>query len=503
MAVSGKDYAIVVLLIMVGYAYIPPSSPDARGLTSDTADPHLPPGLRVLKTSGVRALSGKPPGQVVAEPVLQEADGGGRIVRAENSRLGHLRERQRPGGSSLLPAAAGTQQRLSGGFPPNPPPAAASPASPGGGPPNPPPAAASPASPATPRAGAEISGSQHNLPGSDPLPPEQKIRLVTGSLASIAIDRTGVPAECLTLISTGGCAWTRKFSCPALSRGSDGVAKDDGTDGFVCCCGAAEGWRQHAGPREVRPTTWVKSVAEIAAGTGHPPALPATTEDERALVRLMRDVRWLDDAKLTSASSQSKDARVAVARWGPDGRFRVMAARACKDARHRCSLGTHISNFRCGPPKSRLLSRTFWLDIAGRYQVTRALSPGTRGPATQARSMPRSLSLRQPRQPTPAGASPNALHLLLNSRSTLISGGVLPGWPPNLCSNGHVVFTCSTQNRMTFPGIPPTAPFDGVGGKVLHTRRSKVLDSKRLLGGPHLKLPRWPRHRLFININIS
>ena len=40
---------------------------------------------------------------------------------------------------------------------------------------------------------------------------------------------------------------------------------------------------------------------------------------------------------------------------------------------------------------------------------------------------------------------------------------------PNLCSNGHVVFTCSTQNRMTFPGIPPTAPFDGVGGKALHT----------------------------------
>ena len=37
----------------------------------------------------------------------------------------------------------------------------------------------------------------------------------------------------------------------------------------------------------------------------------------------------------------------------------------------------------------------------------------------------------------------------------------------NLCSNGHVVFTYSTQNRMTFPGIPPTALFDGVGGKVL------------------------------------
>ena len=121
------------------------------------------------------------------------------------------------------------------------------------------------------------------------------------------------------------------------------------------------------------------------------------------------------------------------------------------------------------------------LDVAGRYQVTRALSPGARGPATQTRSIPRSLSLQYPATP----ASPNALHLLLSSRSTLIefrfgsSGLVLP----NLCSNGHIVFTCSTQNRMTFPRIPPTAPFDGVGGEALHTRRPKVLDSNRLLGG--------------------
>ena len=33
---------------------------------------------------------------------------------------------------------------------------------------------------------------------------------------------------------------------------------------------------------------------------------------------------------------------------------------------------------------------------------------------------------------------------------------------------------------MTFPGIPPTAPFDGVGGKALHTGRPKVLDSKHV-----------------------
>ena len=73
------------------------------------------------------------------------------------------------------------------------------------------------------------------------------------------------------------------------------VARDDGTEAFQCCCGAAEGWRQHAGPREIRPTSWAKSVAEIAAGTGSPPVLPATADDERALVQLIRAVRWPDD----------------------------------------------------------------------------------------------------------------------------------------------------------------------------------------------------------------
>ena len=46
------------------------------------------------------------------------------------------------------------------------------------------------------------------------------------------------------------------------------------------------------------------------------------------------------------------------------------------------------------PQKKSLAVQDFWLDIAGRSQVTRALSPETRGPATQTRSIPRSLSLR-------------------------------------------------------------------------------------------------------------
>ena len=38
-------------------------------------------------------------------------------------------------------------------------------------------------------------------------------------------------------------------------------------------------------------------------------------------------VRWPDDINPSRGSTLVKDARVAAVRWGPDGRFRAMAAR--------------------------------------------------------------------------------------------------------------------------------------------------------------------------------
>ena len=45
--------------------------------------------------------------------------------------------------------------------------------------------------------------------------------------------------ECCELIGAvgEGCAWTREYSCPGHPiAGAKGSAKDDGSDGFKCCC---------------------------------------------------------------------------------------------------------------------------------------------------------------------------------------------------------------------------------------------------------------------------
>ena len=77
------------------------------------------------------------------------------------------------------------------------------------------------------------------------------------------------------------------------------------------------------------------------------------------------------------------------------------------------------------------------------------LVPGTLGTATQPRSIPRSLILLQlpypTPNPTPTGASPGCRQQLNTSFQ-------------NLGSDGHAIYTFSTQNRMTFPGIPPRVP---------------------------------------------
>lgn len=44
------------------------------------------------------------------------------------------------------------------------------------------------------------------------------------------------PPKCSAYMAKTGCSWTKKFSCPGQKKGSKGKAKDDGTEGFNCCC---------------------------------------------------------------------------------------------------------------------------------------------------------------------------------------------------------------------------------------------------------------------------
>ena len=37
-------------------------------------------------------------------------------------------------------------------------------------------------------------------------------------------------------MSSSGCDWTARYSCPTQPAGSAGTASDDGTEGFDCCC---------------------------------------------------------------------------------------------------------------------------------------------------------------------------------------------------------------------------------------------------------------------------
>ena len=175
MAVSGKDAVVVVLLIVVGYLYLNPPPPP-------TADQHLAAGTGPAR----------PP------------------VAPQDTTKQQTRDRlsQRRRSSSSAGGAGG---------PPVPAPpaaAAASRASPA------PRTRASPAPRTATAAGTVTNGADV---GWDPLPAEQRIRLITGSLASIPVDRTGIPEKCLGLISAGGCRWTRDYSCPAMRRGKSGV----------------------------------------------------------------------------------------------------------------------------------------------------------------------------------------------------------------------------------------------------------------------------------------
>ena len=47
----------------------------------------------------------------------------------------------------------------------------------------------------------------------------------------------------------GGCGWTVQYSCPGQPHGSKGLAGDDGSEGYRCCCGAAQPWKAAARPQ--------------------------------------------------------------------------------------------------------------------------------------------------------------------------------------------------------------------------------------------------------------
>ena len=56
---------------------------------------------------------------------------------------------------------------------------------------------------------------------------------------NVTANGTSTSAQCRELIYNGtGCGWTREYSCPGRPRGTQGVAMDDGTEGYRCCCGA-------------------------------------------------------------------------------------------------------------------------------------------------------------------------------------------------------------------------------------------------------------------------
>ena len=144
-------------------------------------------------------------------------------------------------------------------------------------------------------------------------------------------------------------------------------------------------------------------------------------------------------------------------------------------------------NFRCGPPLKVACCPGLFVRYRRPLSGHAGLVPGNPRPRNTGSEHP--TKFEPPTTPAThprrrlAKRTTSASQQQVNTEFRPGSSGLVL---PNLCGNGHVVFTCSTQNRMTFPGIPPTAPSDGVGGKALHTRRSKVLDSKRLLGGVHI-----------------
>merc|ERR1740117_1123737 len=49
--------------------------------------------------------------------------------------------------------------------------------------------------------------------------------------------------SCDRYMSSTGCGWTSKFSCPNQQQGSRGSAQDDNTIGYGCCCGLNM-WKQ-------------------------------------------------------------------------------------------------------------------------------------------------------------------------------------------------------------------------------------------------------------------
>jgi len=51
------------------------------------------------------------------------------------------------------------------------------------------------------------------------------------------------PSECDQYMATTGCGWTAQWSCPNQGRGTQGVAGNDGSPGYRCCC--SDGLWQH------------------------------------------------------------------------------------------------------------------------------------------------------------------------------------------------------------------------------------------------------------------
>ena len=196
------------------------------------------------------------------------------------------------------------------------------------------------------RTAAAVARDQPN--GYDPLPPGQQLLMYLPPPAVNLSNPT--PAQCRSLFDAEGCRWALgPYACPSQPSElrSDhsnslhkfvpvkGVAGDDGSTGFVCCCGAAAGWqRRDATGRDVRDEPEPIRLRKLTVAEVDAAVLPSLQlwESREALAVLRHATfpgafppSWPRAKRV--AAAVTLDSRVSVVQWGSDGRFSRLITR--------------------------------------------------------------------------------------------------------------------------------------------------------------------------------